>query len=453
VTPWVLISIAAGILFIIVIIIMQIIKILTRGKIHKGIRLINDGHLDEGIQVLKKVTAIDEYNVQACWHLAGAYFDLHNWHYALYELKKLTTTVTGSIVTKDELHLKLAAVYEALFNYEDALKEYLYVATLRGGQGDAIYCTIAGMYKAQKNYNDAKKYYLKACEINNKNETAAFELGKLFYAQKQYEYALEYLKSAVAINDSNNEAHYYIGNIYYSINNYKAAIPAYIKARTDNALAQMIYFYLGDCYFQLEQFKPALEALEKSLHVLKPHDTRRHYALYNLGVCYENWRMLSQAIKYYHELYTLNPTFKDIKSKYTMYKDIHEHPNLGEFLTVSAEEFSLRARKFVERMGYEVNHIHVGDNGIFDIISTQYGVESRKKYLWRLDRITTMVTAQAIEALLDTMRIENIQRGVYVSAFYFEKGLEQVYAERSIELLDRDTLIPTLDTIFKSKVI
>lgn len=96
-----------------------------------------------------------------------------------------------------------------------------------------------------------------------------------------------------------------IGNIYQlNLKNYNKAIFTYqrlIDEHKESDLLVKCYNYQGTCYMALKNWEAA-ENCYRIILSISDSDVTKSYAMYQIGICYENMNNLEESIKIYREL-------------------------------------------------------------------------------------------------------------------------------------------------------
>lgn len=126
--------------------------------------------------------------------------------------------------------MKIAQAEIEMGKTSDAVNHLKKAIKIRG-YAPMLHYTLGQAYWKGGNIKEAIKAYeqeLKATQ--DKNELAAFDLGRIFYEQKKYDRALEYFIMARERMSTAAEVHYYIGQIYETKKDYVNAKASYEQA-------------------------------------------------------------------------------------------------------------------------------------------------------------------------------------------------------------------------------
>lgn len=122
-------------------------------------------------------------------------------------------------------HYNLAWAYEELFNYDQAIAEYL-LALEKDSTLDTAYNNLGRLYIFQGRYDEA-------IAILKRGETVVVEdaryalnknLGWAYLEQKDYQKALGYLQTSVALRQDFADTHYLLGLVYEALDDTEMAI-------------------------------------------------------------------------------------------------------------------------------------------------------------------------------------------------------------------------------------
>lgn len=122
-----------------------------------------------------------------------------------------------------QAEIEMGKTTDAVQHMQKAIKLRPYAPMLHYIMGQA--------YQARGDQKQAIKYFMQELKITqDKNELAAFDLGRIYYEQKNYDKALEYLLLASKRMSPYAELHYYLGLTYEAKKDKDRAIAEYTEA-------------------------------------------------------------------------------------------------------------------------------------------------------------------------------------------------------------------------------
>ncbi len=141
-------------------------------------------------------------------------------------------------------------------------------------------------------------------------------VANVYLANEMYRQAITQYKEALTVTEDHKGALFGLGSAYMSLGQKGEASNYYsrvVELGKDNEMARLdkqletAYYYLGQIYLDSGDLDQAVEQLENAL-ALNPADAD---ALYLLARTYQERKAYSEAIKYYNQVITLVPDFKE----------------------------------------------------------------------------------------------------------------------------------------------
>lgn len=149
------------------------------------------------------------------------------------------------------------------------------------------YYALGILYKSQDNYRLARKNFKKAVESNERFVPALIELGENYYqdvlkyyyrytdtsvplsyrdyAVEDFDYAVSYLKRAIKYDQKNRSAAYLLGSLYYELEDYNLMLPLFEPFLDFYPKDKDINLFLGLTYLALHRFSDAYTCFKKAL--------------------------------------------------------------------------------------------------------------------------------------------------------------------------------------------
>lgn len=202
----------------------------TRGKTYKAKTLYAMVKLDEAMQLLDEVLAVDSKSNDANKYKAYIYIEKKDFPSA--------QTFFGKVDEKE-------------YNSEDFVK-------------------IAKIYVEQKDFTKAYDYYQKSLAKDSTDENTYFEYGKAQFNNQEYDAALVNFDKAIALGIVNIGVYVYKGIALYYKNDYENAIPQFQKcldSNPTNSITSICYLWIGNCYAAEGKRPDAIGAYKKCLEI------------------------------------------------------------------------------------------------------------------------------------------------------------------------------------------
>jgi tetratricopeptide (TPR) repeat protein len=167
---------------------------------------------------------------------------------------------------------------------------------------DSAYTELADIYIKTNQIDLGVATFKKAIEVNPKNTTALFMLGKVYRDTKpNYDTAIIIFKSAIQIDSTNKEFFYSVAWCYNAKGDYDNAIIYAVKALKIDNTYRSAYGELGHAYNKSKKYTEAIEQFKKNKAV-SVVDLQFYYS----GMCYTVLKDKVGALREYEELKKIN---------------------------------------------------------------------------------------------------------------------------------------------------
>ncbi len=226
----------------------------------------------------------------------------------LKEALNLLNAIEKIDVNACELMLTKASIFSQLRDHKSALKFFKEALQLSEPEDrDEIYLDLAMEYEALKDFEGAIKVLQEAIKYNASNESAIYEIAFCYDQIGAYEQAIKCYSDFIDENPYSFTSWYNLGNAYSKMENFEKAIWAYDYCVIINEDFGPVYFNLGNAYMGLDKFKLAIEAFDKCQEI----DGDDPMALCYIGECHEQLNELDLAALYYNKSLELAPLLPD----------------------------------------------------------------------------------------------------------------------------------------------
>jgi tetratricopeptide (TPR) repeat protein len=233
-------------------------------KIRQAQILMQDGKLEECLELLSMAEKIEENNPEIFLTKGGA-FNLLGY--------------VDKAVEAFEYALKMPI---------DDLDETLYNIGISFGQAGETHLAI--------------KYLEKACKINSQNEIVLYELGYYYDRNSQFEKSIESYDKYLDIDPFNHSVWYNIGITYNRMGMFEKAIEAYDYSLVLNENFLHAHFNKANALANNNQFHEAIDCYQEYLLLDKENDDAYCY----LAECYLNTDKYDEALINYQNALRIN---------------------------------------------------------------------------------------------------------------------------------------------------
>jgi tetratricopeptide (TPR) repeat protein len=274
---------------------------------NKGLNLNDSSRYREAIKAFDNAILLDEKYAEAYYRAGWTYNELSSFDKAV---EKLTKAVE---LKKDYAYAlqELGYAYKKKQNYTAALN-HLNKAIAAKPDYAIAYKQLGDVYIKLNRDDEGIAAYEKTYSLDDKNESACYELGYLYNANKNFEKALEWLNKATLIKPSVN-SYNEIGFAYYSLKKNDEAITAYKNALNINPLNGTAYKGMGDVYRRNYSPAKTTEAI-KSYRKAVQNNPKSAGSYFCLGWCFNELAAYDSSIVNLQKAIELD---KSISAAYT----------------------------------------------------------------------------------------------------------------------------------------
>lgn len=220
--------------------------------------------------------------------LAAAYQGLGNFEQAV---KEYELAITNGEVLSD--FINLATLYKETGHLDSALEIYI-KAIAENPKNISIYLNMGDIYLEKEDYKKAINIMEKGIEYNNSPLALKTKLALAYYHNEDYQMSKKYLNEVISQNKNIYQAYYYLGKIYNEVEeNKELAINYYQRAVNYNNNYVNAYLELGDIYLEQGKNYKAMAQYMKALEG-NPNFPAAHY---HLALAYKEMNMKDAAIE------------------------------------------------------------------------------------------------------------------------------------------------------------
>lgn len=234
-----------------------------------------------------------------------------------------------------ELMLTKASIFSQLRDHKSSIKYFTEALRLSDPEDlDEIYLDLAMEYEALRDFNGAMKVLQEAIKSNPMNEGAIYELAFCYDQLGDYEKAIKCYSDFIDENPYSFTAWYNLGNAYSKMEDYEKAIWAYDYCVLINDDFGPVYFNLGNAYMGQDKYNLAIECFDKCMAI----DGEDAMALCYIGECHEQLNQLDLAELHYRKSLELSPLLPDAWLGLGIVEDLKGNTREGIVLITKASE-------------------------------------------------------------------------------------------------------------------
>lgn len=230
------------------------------GEAQEGIEAISGKRQDQLDNILNVtlgvlVTAILLLGVYFGYSVYLVRMEQENATPALRVIQMLKTQVRQS-PNDAALRVRLGEAYAAAGKADEAI-EQLKNALKIEPEHTGAFLDLGLLAITQQDYDAAERYLTKVidltegsefADVNNRRETALYNLGLLAIADNRFEDAIGYFKSSLRIKKDASDTYYYLARAYFGIDEYDAAEEQLMTALAFDPNFAQAHFLLGQIY-------------------------------------------------------------------------------------------------------------------------------------------------------------------------------------------------------------
>ncbi len=394
--------------------------------------------------------ARDPHNIGALLALGDLYATELNYEKAL----PLYLTLFGMLRTHPEIDAKLVSVRFGICSYrlqkpDDAVRGLAEALKLDSKNYEANFYMAKVMYE-KKEYEKALLCIRRAMLVSPENSEAIRILGNSLYQLKKFRDSLPYLKRIVDENPSDKEALFFIASAMEETGMVDKALKVFMHLRTDPVYGPQSCIECGVIHSKMKQDDKAIADYEIALKLENvPQETTLNI-YYKLAHAHLGQQDIGKALQYLKQIQSLTPTYKDVNALIARYQELNSNDNLRRYLMSGQGEFVALCRKFVSEY-YRGSYVKVEDIAVnsdsVDVMCTVETTQWEDSVLFRFFRSTGSVGDYPVRDFYAKIQDTKTGRGFCLTPGSFSTEAHKYTEGRSIELIDKQKLIPVLKKI------
>jgi len=288
----------------------------------------------------------------------------------------------------------LARSYEAMDQLLSAIQFYQEASRVAGVRHPLyvdLLLALVGLYQKQDNFKEALAYAMMVLQHNPEHPLAMLKAAECQYALHHPRRARQLLEQLLDRRPGILEARFLYGKILYEHGNFAGALKQWellLRHRFDHGL---VWFYYARCLEQSKRYFEALRAYETFVKQYGSGFSEERYRSwiaviqiwiklkeYHKGIQYVSeylalpapeaikkellylyanllWNTGEeyQSLKNIERIYMMDPSFKDVKATYELYKKLLPHSYLGQYFTARQEVFLALCKKILGRTVFQ----------------------------------------------------------------------------------------------------
>ncbi|MGA3035019.1 MAG: tetratricopeptide repeat protein [Terracidiphilus sp.] len=269
------------------------------GDLAKAHELLNQGHPDQAIAILKKLATVEP-------PIKGVEHELGTAYYSISELPAAKDAFAKAIKqdTSDLDSVQMEGLVLYRLGQPEAAIPYLERAVQGAPDASGDAQTVLGLcFVAVKRFDDARVTYAKLFDVPPESAAAYLLLATMLRHMQLSELAATQAQKALDISPNVPLAHFMLGEIALDKSDFDQAARQFEAERRINPDYALGYERLGDAYMHLDKLPEAQMALTKAITL----DTDLTSAFVKMGMVLLRRQDPQTAIQYLQHAEQLNP--------------------------------------------------------------------------------------------------------------------------------------------------
>jgi tetratricopeptide (TPR) repeat protein len=448
-----LIVLVAGV----VVVLMVVDRMKKKGKDNdtgKGTKE-NRKDRDTTIKQPMKRLAKDPRDPEALTQMGNIYFEDEKWDKAI-RIYEILITVAKTDANK----ASFINVFEATQRYglcalkldkkEAAYKAFTAAWNMRKDNLEVDY-NLGVMEYQRQNYEKATNMLSLARKIDPDHAATLRYLGYVYFKLGKRKEAANLIKRAVEINPGDKEALYTLAECYYETEQVDQALKIFSRLRPDPAMGPNACLFSGTINVNQHQNVKAIEDFEIGLrHTNIKHEVRLELQ-YRLGMVYLKQNEIGKALALFKGIHDTESAYKDVDALIAKYQEIYSNKNLQIYTMGSSADFAALCRKIV--LGYfpkssvKITSVSLEKNEWADILAEIDTPKWSDTIMFRFIRDQGTVGELIVRDFHSHLKDVKAGKGVCITMGKFGEEARHYTEARLIDLIEREKLIPILNTV------
>ena len=441
-----------GIIVVVGIFIAYILKAYVAPKrVEELAEMLKAGQIGPAIKRLQNMLEENDRDPYIHFLLAEAYNMQKDVPQAIMEYKQVIKIGKfGGKVKEEMVRSRLAKIFLANKNYEEAKKEFLILTKLDPTNADNFY-QVGKLFNSANLIDKALPYFKQAVKINANHAKSHNEIGMIEYSLNNLAEAKNALTEAVKREPELYNAHYYLGLCLKSQKDYDWAMKEFDISMQDESLVPRAHLAKGLCFMEKDQHPKAMVEFERGLAVAPKSSELEMNLRYFMAANAEKIRDFHVAINNWERIHDVSPKFKDVAEKLKQYEEFRTDDAIKDFMIAPPGKFESTSRQIIEYMNLNIIDMQVVNDSEVRILATeQEGKWRNTKLANRLIyifRVTEPIQEKIVRQMHEDMRTKNATRGVCMTTSDFTTQAGVFCQSRPIELQGKKEMIQFLRAI------
>jgi tetratricopeptide (TPR) repeat protein len=406
---------------------------------------------DQIIREANKRLAANPKDVEALLSLAEIYFNDQDWEKSL-RTNAMLLEMTSSYPEIDEktVNLRYALSAYNLNMLDEAYKGLLIARTFDSELFEINYHLGVIEYK-RKNYEKSAGYMNNASKTDPEHLDSAKYLGLSLFRLKHFKEAVLKLRKVVDQRPDEKEALFFLAQSYYEIGQMDKAVQIFEHLRPDPGFGPHAAVMAGSIHLKMQHLDKAQLDFEIGLRHENIKPELMLELKYRLAATLMKLQNVSEALKHLNDIYKINPQYKDVAAQIKRSSELSQNEYLQTYLMANDADFVSLCRRlsglFFKRANTKITDIQVRKGEYSDILAEVETASWADIVLFRFVRTTGVVGEFVLRDLHSRIKETKAGRGFCICAGTFSETAKKFVEARFIDLVDKPTLLKTMNRL------
>jgi len=388
---------------------------------------------------------------EALLQLAHIYFSDQSYEKAMRIYQVLIDLcATNPDLDEFEITLKYALSAMQTKQYQEAYKSFLIARSMKQDVFE-IEHNLGHLEYMNKNYEKAARHLSKAKVMKPENLQTLRLLGLSLFRTKRYKDAASTLRKTLDMDPEDKEALFCLGQCYHNLAQNDPAIKIFGHLRVDPVFGPHAALYAGTIHLHTHEVDKAIMDFEIGLRHENVKPEVRLDLMYRLAAAYIKNQDIPNALKYYEQICSIQPDYKDARAQLDNYSELNKNKNLQVFLLSPVSDFVALCRKltvaFFPDAKVKIVDISVQKNDYADILTEVSTQKWEDVILFRFVRTSGDIGELILRDLYSRLKEVKAGRGYCITTGSFTESAQHFVEARLIDLIEKDELMKQLQTI------
>jgi tetratricopeptide (TPR) repeat protein len=343
-----------------------------------------------------------------------------------------------------------AAVCAVKMNMLDTAFKYIVVArSLKPSDFEIAYQT-GNIEFLRKNYEKAVKYLQQAHSLNIEYAPPLSLLGRAYFNLKRPQEAIVYLRKSLEFTPNDKESLFILAECYFESGQKEQAGRIYSHLRPDPDWGAESCLRSGLINLECRQEEQAVKDFEIGLKHGSVKPTIAVELHYQLGAAYLNAKRMPEALSHLKTVQSLIQNYKNTNELVAKYDALSSNKNLQIYILAPCAEFVALCRKialgYFPKAGVKIIKIQANGNDWADITVEVSTAKWSDTVMLRFIRNQGATGEAALRDFHSRIKDIKAGKGICLSAGVFSEDAKRFTAARLIDLIDREQLLPILES-------